>query len=186
MSSGPDDKPALRADLLARRAARSGDELAAARSAIAHAVLTRARGRGWRTVAAYRPLRTEPGSTELLDGLVSLGLTVLVPVLLDDLDLGWSLYGDDQPDLGVDAIQRADALLVPALAVDRTGVRLGRGGGSYDRALARVGAGVPLAALLFDGEILDRLPREAWDRPVTAVVTPQGWLDVPTGRVDGE
>ncbi len=87
--------------------------------------------------------------------------------------------------LGVDAVRSVDALLVPALAVDAAGSRLGRGGGSYDRALARVPAGTPVAALLFDDEVLalDAVPRDAWDRPVTAVVTPSGWRDV--SPVDG-
>ncbi len=75
---------------------------------------------------------------------------------------------------------RARLLLVPALAVDRRGVRLGRGGGSYDRALARVAAGTPVVALLHDGELLDELPAEPHDRLVSAVVTPSGgWSALP-------
>ena len=52
------------------------------------------------------------------------------------------------------------------------GVRLGRGGGSYDRALARATGLV--VALLHDGELLDRLPREPHDLPVHAVALPGG------------
>ena len=74
----------------------------------------------------------------------------------------------------VDAVARADLVVVPALAVDRYGFRLGRGGGSYDRALARVSASTLTVALLHDGELLDRLPAEPHDRPVRAVVTPGG------------
>jgi 5-formyltetrahydrofolate cyclo-ligase len=71
-------------------------------------------------------------------------------------------------------------VVVPALAVDRRGVRLGRGGGSYDRALARLAAGATAVALLHDGELLDALPAEAHDRAVTAAVTPSGgWCDLP-------
>ena len=51
-------------------------------------------------------------------------------------------------------------VLVPALAVDRTGMRLGRGGGSYDRALGRVPVGTFVCALLYDGEVLDRVPHD--------------------------
>jgi 5-formyltetrahydrofolate cyclo-ligase len=62
-------------------------------------------------------------------------------------------------------------MLVPALAVDRTGMRLGRGGGSYDRTLARAGTALTVA-LLHDGELVDHVPAEAHDRPVRATVTP--------------
>jgi 5-formyltetrahydrofolate cyclo-ligase len=72
----------------------------------------------------------------------------------------------------VDAVARADAVLVPALAVDQAGHRLGRGGGSYDRALARVGPLIPLIALLYDDELVDRLPVASHDVPVRAVVRP--------------
>ncbi|TDB95060.1 5-formyltetrahydrofolate cyclo-ligase, partial [Micromonospora fluostatini] len=76
------------------------------------------------------------------------------------------------PRLGVTAIAGADLVVVPALAVDRRGLRLGRGGGSYDRALARVPATVPTVALLHDGELVGSLPAQPHDRPVRAVVTP--------------
>ena len=66
--------------------------------------------------------------------------------------------------------------------MDRFGTRLGQGGGSYDRALARVAAGVPIAALLYDDEVLladgdPALPREPHDAAVSAVITPaRGWV----------
>jgi 5-formyltetrahydrofolate cyclo-ligase len=63
-------------------------------------------------------------------------------------------------------------VLVPALAVDESGNRLGRGGGSYDRALARVGGQVPTIALVYDGELVGRLPAEPHDRPVRAAASP--------------
>ena len=60
---------------------------------------------------------------------------------------------------------RADVVLVPALAVDAAGRRLGRGGGSYDRALARVGPLVPLIALIYDDELVEQVPAEGARRP---------------------
>lgn len=129
------------------------------------------------------PLRTEPGSTALLDALAGRGVRVLVPVLLADNDLDWAEWDvaaqQGGASVGVGSIARADALVVPALAVAGDGTRLGRGGGSYDRALRRVPAGVPVAALLYDGELVGSLPRDDWDVPVTAVVTPAGWRDLP-------
>jgi 5-formyltetrahydrofolate cyclo-ligase len=76
------------------------------------------------------------------------------------------------PRLGVGAIARAWLVVVPAVAVDRRGVRLGRGGGSYDRALARVPPGTEVVALLHDGELVDLVPSEPHDRRVRAVITP--------------
>ena len=83
-----------------------------------------------------------------------------------------------EPPRGVGAIARADAVLVPALAVDRAGNRLGRGGGSYDRALARVGPLIPLIALVYDGELVEHVPAEAHDVPVRAAVSPRAGITV--------
>ncbi len=130
----------------------------------------------------------EPGTAALIDGVRAEGRHVIVPVLLPDNDLDWARYtgADDLvsarrgllepsgPRLGVDAVATADVVLVPALAVDRTGMRLGRGGGSYDRALGRVPVGTFVCALLYDDEVLDAVPSAPHDRPVTAVATPRG------------
>jgi 5-formyltetrahydrofolate cyclo-ligase len=149
---------------------------------------------GARAVAAYVPIGGEPGVSSdppLPEVLHRAGLRVVLPVLRRDADLDWAVYGGELveagrglreppgPWLGTAAIARVDAVVVPALAVDRAGMRLGRGGGSYDRALARVRAGVPVVALLYDGELVDDLPAEPHDRAVTAVVTPGGgWVDL--------
>jgi 5-formyltetrahydrofolate cyclo-ligase len=69
---------------------------------------------------------------------------------------------------------------MPALSVDRAGVRLGRGGGYYDRALLHARPDAVLVALVFDDEFVDELPAEPHDRRVTAVVTPSGgWQALP-------
>jgi 5-formyltetrahydrofolate cyclo-ligase len=106
----------------------------------------------------------------------------LLPVLLADADLDWAGY-DGQlthggrgllepvgPRLGVEAIAACDVVFVPALRVDTAGNRLGKGGGSYDRALARA-TGLTIA-LLHDGEFVEEVPHEAHDVPVQAVATP--------------
>lgn len=176
MQDAAAEKRRLRGELLAGRRARSSAGVEAARAAVRDGVLARAREAGWGCVAAYEPLRTEPGSVELLAALTDLGVRVLVPITLTDHDLDWTVWGGDGSPLGVVAVSVAQAVLVPALAVARDGTRLGRGGGSYDRALGRTAPRAPVVALLFDGELVDDLPREAWDRPVTDVVTPSGWI----------
>lgn len=78
---------------------------------------------------------------------------------------------------GPDAVTSAEVVLLPGLAVDGRGMRLGRGGGSYDRVLARLdraGTDPALVVLLYDTEVVDRVPEEPHDRPVHAVVTPSG------------
>ena len=181
-------KAALRARVLAARTALTAVQRAAAASSITAAVLTHPEVVSARTVAAYVSIGTEPATTELLDGLRSRAVRVLVPVLREDLDLDWAIYetraemsqeprglwtptGDR---LGADAVAQADVVVVPALAVGRDGTRLGRGGGSYDRALARVPSGRPVLALLYDGELLPEVPAALHDRRVTLVATPAG------------
>ena len=176
------DKDALRTFIRTRRAAMTDDQRSAARSAIREHVLTYLTALDLppgSTVAGYEPLRSEPGSVDLLAGLSAAGHRVLVPITLPDHDLDWHALDDPRP-LGLDSIGDAAVVLLPAFAVDREGNRLGRGGGSYDRVLARLSSGTHTAALLFTGELVDRLPVEAWDRAVRAAVTPAGWLDLPT------
>jgi 5-formyltetrahydrofolate cyclo-ligase len=161
--------------LLAARKARPPDQIEAARAAIRTLVLGRAAREGWGTVAAFVPMRTEPGSVELLDALIARGVRVLVPQVLADRDLNWCVWGSTSA-LGVAAIGECDAVLAPALAVSRSGARLGRGGGSYDRALVRRRAGVPAIAVLYADEVVPELPTQPWDAPVDEAVTPEGFV----------
>ncbi|MEV0368298.1 5-formyltetrahydrofolate cyclo-ligase [Streptomyces sp. NPDC050636] len=143
------------------------------------------------TVAAYVSIGSEPSTRALLDRLRADGVRVLLPVLLPDNDLDWAPYegaerlvragrGLLEPDggrLGPEAVTGADVVLLPGLAVDGRGLRLGRGGGSYDRVLARLeraGADPALVVLLYDTEVLARVPAEPHDRHVHAAVTPSG------------
>jgi 5-formyltetrahydrofolate cyclo-ligase len=177
------DKTALRARVAAARAARSDERRDQDRTAIRAHVLAGCRsGRvpPASLIAAYQPLRTEPGSVELLAELAADGHRLIVPVTLPDRDLDWTGWplADPAPRLGLAAVAAAALVLVPAFAVDPAGHRLGRGGGSYDRALTRVPAGTPVAALLFGDELLPEVPVDSWDLPVSAVVTPDGWQDL--------
>lgn len=134
-------------------------------------------------VASYSALPLEPSAALLpcgaLPRLRSDGDLELVPA--GPLRAG--LRGTTEPAGPGVPWSSADLLVVPALAIARDGVRLGRGGGSYDRALARVRPGVPVVALLaFDSEFVESLPSEAHDIRVTHVATPSGLEEVPASE----
>jgi 5-formyltetrahydrofolate cyclo-ligase len=192
-------KTALRDRLLAARQSRTDSERRSAAAEIEKALQALVREIRPSTIAAYVPVGSEPGGD--LPSVLSPFARVLLPALLPNHDLDWVTYrGELQtgprgllepsgPRLGVDAIAQADLVIVPALAVDRTGLRLGRGGGSYDRVLNRLAADGPEApgsplrparsmvvAVLFDGEFVESVPAEPHDRRVHAVITPSGGL----------
>ncbi|GAB3588411.1 5-formyltetrahydrofolate cyclo-ligase [Calidifontibacter terrae] len=122
------------------------------------------------TITAYESWATEPPTTGLLPSLAQAGWRVLVPLTLADRDLSWREFGSEV-DLGKTAIATADVIVVPALAVDLDGYRLGQGGGSYDRTLPRARPEAPVLAMVFEQEIVVRVPREPHDRRVDAVLT---------------
>ncbi len=189
-------KTALRDQLVTTRARRSLLEVSRDAREIAERLLESPEVRRAATVAAYVSIGTEPGTGPLLDLLADAGRRVILPVLLPDNDLDWAVYTGPRrllpagrgllepagPRLGVDAVATADVVLTPGLAVDRTGLRLGRGGGSYDRVLGRVPVGTFVCTLLYDGELLDEVPAAAHDRRVGAVVTPGGIRRFASGR----
>ena len=147
-------------------------------------------GRAARVVACYLSVGAEPGTGPLLEALAAIGVRTIVPVLTPDDDLDWAAFAPGEPTvrgrrrtiepmrppLGMDAVRDADVVVVPALAVDRRGGRLGRGGGSFDRVLARVAAKTPVLAVVHDDEVLDEVPTEPHDRAVSGALTPSGPL----------
>ncbi|MFE2055351.1 5-formyltetrahydrofolate cyclo-ligase [Streptomyces sp. NPDC056465] len=195
-------KQLLRRELLAARRLLTSEDVRTAAAVLASAAGDLPELAGARTVAAYVSVGREPGTHALLDTLRARGVRVLLPVLMADNDLDWAAFegaehlvpagrGLLEPDgarLGPQAVLDADAVLLPGLAVDGRGMRLGRGGGSYDRVLARLAAGgarPALVVLLYDGEVVARVPEEPHDHPVDAVVTPAGARRFPRGSGAG-
>ena len=179
-----------------RRQSLTTGERARAADLLRDVALARPEIIGARTVAAYVSVGTEPGTGPLLTALAARGIRVLLPVLLPDDDLDWAEHqpgtllapgprGLREPvgrRLSSEEFETVDAVVVPGLAVDRRGVRLGRGGGSYDRALARVPSGTPVLLLLYDGEVLEHVPEESHDRRVDVALTPNGAVPTRTER----
>lgn len=182
-------KTALRQRVIENRRTLNATRLAVVGRELRDVVLAMPEIAGARSVAAYVSVGSEPGTGPLLESLSERGVEVLLPILLPHGDLDWAPYtgpgglvtaarGMLEPvteAVGPSAVTAVDAVLPPGLAVDRRGIRLGRGAGSFDRALARVGRRVFTCVLLHDGEVLDMpVPREAHDVPVSAAATPSG------------
>ncbi|PXW25246.1 UNVERIFIED_CONTAM: 5-formyltetrahydrofolate cyclo-ligase [Williamsia faeni] len=141
------------------------------------------------TIAAHVPIGTEPGSVAMLEALRDQRHRVLLPIVGpgDPSPLSWAGYdgpeslttgrfgllepaGAPQPG---SVINSADLILVPALAVDRSGNRLGRGAGYYDRSLQSIDT-KRLVAVVYDHEVLDEIPGDALDVPMGWSLTPSG------------
>lgn len=128
------------------------------------------------TVLSYESLPHEPPTAVLNASLQAAGHRVLVPITLPDMRLDWhDLAAPGRTPLGTDAPRSADLALIPALAVDTTGTRMGQGGGCYDRVLPMLAAGCPVIALVHPGEhTSDPLPRDPHDVPIATVLTAEG------------
>jgi 5-formyltetrahydrofolate cyclo-ligase len=186
-------KLALRRTVRAQREGRAADERARLARRIAMVALEQPTIRSARCVAAYGSTPEEPGTGPLREALRARGTRVLLPVVADDKNLDWAEDDGDLavtpgglrlpeptgPRLGQAALTEADVVIVPALAVDTSGARLGQGRGYYDRALQQLGAGVLVLALVHDEEVLDAstpIPADPHDIAVHGAVTPTRWM----------
>ncbi|KAA0920009.1 5-formyltetrahydrofolate cyclo-ligase [Dietzia sp. ANT_WB102] len=185
-------KTRLRREVLARRAAVP----ASVRAERDRRIVERLAGivTAGMVVCAYVPDDDEAGGRGLADELVRSGARVFLPVSPAAGPLEWAAYAGpadlvpgrfgipvpSAPPAGPEFIASADLVLVPAVAVDRTGCRLGRGGGYYDRSLALAGPNPRMLALLDAENVVDHVPSESHDRPVDGVITPDAVLDFGT------
>ena len=187
-------KAELRRSLRQRRTQRA-DPAEPARLAAGLAQLRRGLGTPTGTgavMAAFLPMAVEPDVSTCLAAAHAAGERVLVPRTLPDCRLAWvewtpqALLQPDRHGLSAptgaaapDGLSDCTVLLLPALAVDLRGTRLGHGAGYYDRALAQLPAwprGPLRVAVVHPDEVLDDpLPREPHDAAVDAVLTVDGW-----------
>lgn len=134
-------------------------------------------------IACYLSFGEEPDTELFIDWAIENSIEVLLPVSNRDGHLDWvvfdgttspGLFGFAEPVGKIVAPVDVDLAIIPALAIDRAGMRLGRGKGFYDRALKVFEPRPPAIAVVFDNELIDRIPDEPHDQAVDAAVTPSG------------
>jgi 5-formyltetrahydrofolate cyclo-ligase len=181
------EKRALRAELRERRRIRTATQRANDSAGLTEHLRRLTTDLGARSLSAYLSLPEEPDTRPFLRWTAEHDLTVLLPIARDDGLLDWAPYdGADEdadilgmptptsPLLAPAAINDVDLILVPAAAVDRTGMRMGWGRGYFDKTLGSMENCPPVYAVIFDDELVDAVPRERHDMPVNGVVTPSG------------
>ena len=180
-------KRALRAELRERRRIATSTEREAANEAITRHLIQLTSDLRSRSLAAYLSTTDEPETRDFLDWARAHGIRVLLPISRADGLLDWAPYDGEEEDedvLGMPtptsellsplAINEVDLIIVPAAAVDRSGMRMGWGRGYFDKTLGSMEGCPPVYAVIFDDEFLDEVPSERHDQPVNGVVTPSG------------
>jgi 5-formyltetrahydrofolate cyclo-ligase len=192
-----DAKRALRAELRERRQLLTESARDAASRGITAQLDALVDRVGARSISCFLSTTTEPGTREFVKEAVGRGIRVLLPItrkdgLLDwavptaDIDITDGMFGLPEPVgelLGPIAVNDVDLLIIPAAAIDRRGMRLGWGRGFFDKTLGSMERCPPVYAVVYDSEILDEVPRDVHDQPVTGIVTPTQTLVLsPTRR----
>jgi len=178
-------KTALRIRARAARASLDSGERAEAAVAVARHFFDGVPLQQADIVAAYWRIRDEVDCQPILVKLMDSSQTVVLPVVLgpeEPLDLrvweqGASLYESGFGTLAPSELApkaEPDIVIMPLLGFDSRGTRLGYGGGYYDRTLATMKKRPRLIGLAFAAQELERIPREAHDVPLDAVITEAG------------
>lgn len=189
-------KRALRAELRERRQHLTESQRRTAAAAIGQRLDELIDGLGARSISCFISTSTEPGTREFILRAVQRGIRVLLPITRADGLLDWAvandsdeinegLYGLPEPTgevLGPIAVNDVDLMIIPAAAVDRSGMRMGWGRGYFDKTIGSMEKCPPVYAVVYDSEVLDVLPREVHDQPVTGVVTPAQTITLASER----
>ena len=129
-----------------------------------------------KTIASYHSYGTEPCTHQLNEALLAKGKTLLLP-RIDGEEIAWVKWDGSEASLAQNGkfhepigpifteLNQIELVLVPALAIDPDGYRLGQGGGFYDRALPRLQAWKHGVVYQFERMEHD-FPREPWDVPM--------------------
>ncbi|MBO3663872.1 5-formyltetrahydrofolate cyclo-ligase [Microbacterium stercoris] len=186
-------KRALRAELRERRQLISETQRDSAADGIRVQLAALLEQHGVRSVSCFLSSPTEPGTRAFIADAIRRGIRVLLPVMREDGLLDWTVAqaeGDEiQTPLGVPeavgellgpiAVNDVDLMLVPAAAVDVTGMRMGWGRGFFDKTLGSMDRRPPVYAVIYDSELVASVPRDVHDQPVNGVVTPTRTVELP-------
>ncbi len=187
------DKEAWRARLRAARAAVAEAPREAAALAVAGHLTALPAWTAAETLLAYAASASELPTRPLLEAALAAGKRLCLPrvdgeglilhrvTALGELRPGYRGILEPPPAAPVVAPAEVDLALVPGVGFDRHGVRLGQGGGHYDRLLARLPARCTVCGLAFACQVVARLPHAAHDRPVALVVTEEGAITAGCG-----
>lgn len=191
LSTPPVDKSELRRLARSRRRVLDAQARADAEERIAAHLQARALAERWQRVAAYAAVASEAGLGAWFAQLASSEVELCLPAIGTDgtmrfrrwrpgelLHAGPFAIAQPAETSPVVDPESLDVTLLPMLAFDAAGTRLGSGAGYYDRAFAfRIGRAPPprLIGIAFAAQRVDALPREAWDVPLDAIVTEHGW-----------
>lgn len=180
-------KRMIRADLRERRQAMGAIERERLGESLSIQLQRLVTELGAGSISCYLSTPSEPNVRPFIRWANAAGIRVLLPVSRDDGLLDWTvsgagpevsgLFGMPEADgelLGPIAVGDVDVMLIPAAAVDNSGMRLGWGRGYFDKTLGSMADRPPVFAVVFDHERLTDVPRELHDQPVDGVVTPTG------------
>ena len=181
-----DAKRALRAELRERRAILSESQREEAASSLTTRLDALVASTGARSISCFLSYSTEPDTRAFIEGALARGIRVLLPISREDGLLDWAvatdsgdvadgLFGIPEPQgelLGPIAVGEVDLMIIPAAAVDESGMRLGWGRGFFDKTLGSIAKCPPAYAVVYDSEVLDQVPSDQFDQPVSGVVTP--------------
>lgn len=180
------EKKALRAAIMAQLEALGADKRARLSAAITARFLASPEFRAARTVMAYDSAGAEVDTHAIQCACLEQGKTLCLPrtqrrdrsitaraVLDPQHDLLPSRFQFREPaaSLPVVPVEQLDLVIVPGIAFDAQGRRLGRGAGYYDRFLATMGSQASLCALAFNPQLVEAVPAEAHDVPVQLIFT---------------
>lgn len=190
------EKRALRAELRERRQLLSDAQRETSASGIREQLDALIESHGAQSISCFLSTTTEPGTRDFVTSAVRRGIRVLLPITRADGLLDWTiaddsdeiaegLHGLPEPTgevLGPIAVNDVDLMIIPAAAIDSTGMRLGWGRGYFDKTIGSMEKCPPVYAVIYDSELLDSLPREVHDQPVTGIVTPTRTLTLSPAR----
>jgi 5-formyltetrahydrofolate cyclo-ligase len=187
-------KRALRAELRERRRSHTQTERAAATEGFTRQLVALTSRLGASSVSCYLSATDEPNTRPYVNWARTEGLRVLFPISRADGLLDWTTATDDEEEviglfgmpepigelLGPIAINDVDLIIVPAAAVDATGMRLGWGRGYYDKTLGSMERCPPVYGVVFDSELVESVPRERHDQAIDGAVTPTRTVEFAT------